>query len=264
MRGSLRLRGLRALYRPLGWIRALLLGLAAIVPIIAKLPPDRVQQVPLALDAVRWCAAWFSVVVPTFVVCASALRYTRRRITDPEDHERLQGLLTHLHNQMFPDEPDERSRITLFRFERLQFRRWPWCPRRGGWLVAIKRSGDMHQDFDKARFQVGVDLTSTCGIAGKAWCDIADAVVIGLPDVHSRKPTKKDIDRYADLTHMSVESVKVRRPRSRSFYGMKIRAKNKKWGVVLVDSSEPQLHTDSIVQVFRSTEGVLSYYVTKV
>lgn len=256
--------GLRAFYRPLGWIRVVLLGLAAIVPIVAKLPLDRVKQVPLALDAVRWCGAWFNVAIPAFVVCAQGLRYARRQISNPEDHERLQRLLTHLHKQMFPNEPDERSRITLFRFQRVQLKRWPWWPRRGGWLVAIKRSGDMHQDFDKARFQVGVDLTSTCGIAGKAWCDIADAIVMDLPDVHSGKPTKKEFERYANRTHMSVESVKDRRPRSRSFYGMKIRAKKGKWGVVLVDSSEPKLNTDLIVQVFRSTEGVLSDYVTKV
>lgn len=255
---------LRALYHPLGWIRAVLIILAALVPIVAKLPDHLVKGVPLAQHAVSWCAFWFNVVVPALVVCATCLRYARRQITDPEDHERLQDFLTHLHKQMFSNEPDERSRITLFRFERFQFKRWPWLPKRGGWLVAIKRSGEMHQDFDKARFQVGVELSDTCGIAGQAWCDIADAVVQDLPDVHTGDPKKKAIKNYAELTHMSVDSVTNLRPRSRSFYGMKIRANKRKWGVVLVDSREPKLDTALIVQVFRSTEIVLSYYVTKV
>lgn len=257
--------GLRTLYRPLGWVRALFVCASAFVPIVAKLPPDKVHRYfPSGLSVVSWCDQWLWVVVPVCVLLATLIRYFRRQITDPEDHERLQDLLTHLHKQMFPNEPDERSRITLFKFHRFQFKRRPWWPRSGGWLVAIKRSGDMHQDFDKARFQVGVELTDTCGIAGKAWCEIADAMVMGLPDVHSGHPAEKTFRRYAKLTHMSVDSVMERHPRSRSFYGMKIRAKKKKWGVVLVDSSEPQLDEVRIVQVFRSTEGVLSHYVTKV
>jgi hypothetical protein len=121
----------------------------------------------------------------------------------------------------------------------------------------------MHQDFS-ARFQVGEELTGNCGVAGKAWCDIADAFVEDLPDVHSGRPLKKDIDRYAKETYMTAEWVRLRKPRSRSFYGMKIRHKQVKWGVIVIDSRDAQLDRNKIVQVFANTQRFLSLYASKV
>lgn len=256
--------GLRVLHRPLGWCRSLLVGASAVVPAVAKLPADKVTQyAPYGLATVIWCNTWFWIVVPTCVGLATVLGYLRRQIVDPETDETLQDLLNHLHKQMFPAAVDERSRLTLFRFQRWQFKRWPWRPKKGGWLIAVKRSGDMHQDFS-ARFQIGEDLTENCGIAGKAWCDIADAFVTGLPDVHSGKPSKKDIDRYASETCMTAEWVRLKKPRSRSFYAMKIRHKQMKWGVIVIDSRDPQLDQGQIVQVFANTQRFLSLYASKV
>lgn len=256
--------GLRVLHRPLGWARALFVSASAAIPFIAKLPIPKVTlYLPQVVGIVRWCDLWVWVAAPACVGLATATGFFRRKIVDPEDAQTLQDLLNHLHDQMFPNDPDERSRVTLFRFQRWQFKRWPWRPEKGGWLIAVKRSGEMQQDF-KARFMVGEELTENCGIAGKAWCDIADAIATGLPDVCSGKPKQRAIKLYAKQTCTSPEWVRAKRPRSRSFYAIKVRRKSKKWGVIVIDSSDPQLNQELIVQVFSNTQRFLSLYATKV
>lgn len=256
--------GFRVLHRPLGWGRSLLAGTAGVIPVLAKLPVDKVTKyTPLGLPVVKWCADWTWIAVPCSVAVATALGFIRRKIVDPETDESLQDILNHLHSQMFPNAVDERARLTLFRFHRWQLKRWPWRPRKGGWLVAVKRSGEMQQDFS-ARFQIGEELAGDCGIAGKAWCDIADAFVENLPDVSTGRAPKRDIDRYARETCTSSDWVRRNAPKSRSFYGMKIRHKQRKWGVIVIDSTDPQLDQPRIVQVFANTQRFLSLYASKV
>lgn len=254
----------RWFYQSLGWCRAGLVAGAAVVPVLGKLPTAKVAlHAPSALWLTKWSDEWGWAVVPAFVTLAATLGFTRGQIVDPEADETLQDLLNHLHKQMFPLAIDERSRLTLFRFRRIQFKKWPWRPAEGGWLVPVKRSGEMHQDFD-ARFQVGAELTKNCGVAGKAWCDIADAFVVGLPDVHTGNPLKRDVDRYAQQTCMTPEWVRSMKPKSRSFYGMKIRHKQKKWGVIVIDSTDSTLDQEGISKVFANTHRFLSIHASKV
>lgn len=258
------LGGFRVLHRPLGYLRSALVAASAVIPVIANLPVAKVATyVPAGVTIIKWSGTWLWLTVPLSVLLATFAGFLRRKIVDPEAADTLQDLLNHLHDLMFPLAIDERSRVTLFRFQRWQFKKWPLRPKRGGWLIAVKRSGDMHQDFS-ARFRVGDELTETCGIAGKAWCDVADAFVAGLPDVHNGNLTARAVKDYAKHTYISEQMVRDKKPRSRSFYAIKIRAKKKKWGVIVVDSEDTQLDREKIRQVFSHTQRFLAIYATRV
>lgn len=254
----------RLIHRLLGWLRSIFVVLSASIPALTGVPIEKAARAGgLAVWLVNWCIEWHWLVVPILLTLASILGIARRKIVDPEANEELQDALDDLHHQMFPNAVDERSRITLFKFQRWQLKEWPFWPKRGGWLVPVKRSGEMHQDF-KARFMVGDELTKTCGIAGKAWCDVADAVVQGLPDVHSGQLKKRALAKYAKLTFVGEDWVEDHRPKSRSFIAMKIRAKRKKWGVVVVDSEDEELDHEKILEIFRHTANFLSGHVRRV
>lgn len=248
----------------MGWLRALCVGLAALIPAITGVPMARAAQAGgLAVQIRTWCQEWHWLAVPILLTLGAILGFTRRKIVDPEADEELQEALNDLHKKMFPDAVDERARITLFKFRRWQLKEWPFLPKRGGWLVPVKRSGEMHQDF-KARFRVGEELSKTCGIAGKAWCDVADAVIQQLPDVHSGQLKARGVRKYAKLTFVSEDWVKEHRPKSRSFIAMKIRVKKKKWGVVVVDSEDEELEHEKILEIYGHTANFLSAHVRRV
>lgn len=254
------------LHRPLGWLRSLLAIVVFLVPLLAKIPPGKAANYSdWAATLVGWCAAWAWSVVPASVVGAASAGYVRRRIVDPEAAETLQELLDHLHSLMF-GVPDNGTRVTLFRFHRWShsLKDWPWRPKNGGWLIAVKRSGEMHQDF-KSRFLVTSDQETSQGIAGHAWCQEPDVYVENLPDVRHGKLKDRQVRIYARATHVTEQWVRDKKPRSRSFYALKLRNKRrKKWGVVVIDSEDAKLDQQKIAEVFKHTQRFLALYATRV
>jgi hypothetical protein len=122
----------------------------------------------------------------------------------------------------------------------------------------------MHQDF-KTRFLVSDDPERSCGVAGQAWCNNADIYLPNLPDFSRADQLKKRaVKKYAELTMVSEDWVRRKCPKSRSFYAIKIKGAKGKWGVVVIDSTDPQLDAVKIEEVFVHTQRFLSLFAAKV
>jgi hypothetical protein len=127
-------------------------------------------------------------------------------------------------------------RVTLFKYVRWRWclRRWPWS----GWLVPLERSGHTTQRTNIA-FRAPDDASQAEGVAGATWASKWAVPVSDLPDL-SENSSAQDIQSYAEKTFVSAEFLgkymRRGRPLARSFLGIPVEVKSKRWGVVVMDS----------------------------
>lgn len=146
---------------------------------------------------------------------------------------------------------EHEHRLTLFRrtccllwIWPFRCRFWPWGKRRfpwSGWLAPVERSGQTTQRTGTV-FLVPDDADNVEGVAGQTWSRNKVVHVKNLPDL-STTPTPEQIAEYARNTWVSEDWVKQRlrsgKPFSRCLYGVPIEVDGERWGVIILDSRNP-------------------------
>jgi len=225
------------------WLQVAAGGLIILVGTIAKLDTkagDKVAAKWVVAGAfVKWIQGdgWW--LFPT-VLLLSGLLGLLRKLTGPPW---VWGTVHHYLDVFAEDcffgessDPLHHHRVTLFRRVRW---RWSWCKYPwSGWVVAVERSGHTTRDHISS-FRAPDDADQAEGIAGKAWTTRGVIRISNLPDLQA-DPTRAAAKAYALATHISEVAAHRRRPRSRSLCGIPIEVKNKRWGVLVLDSRSPE------------------------
>lgn len=247
------------LYRSFHRVLYIAVFLTPVVGGIKALTPELLSEwkhwVPLFVPVVRYVQseAWWLLILLSVVAGTSKLICTY--IGEPWAWETVQTTLEELQSHAFKQNTDplHHHRVTLFKHERCRFRIcfgqwrhkfWPWGRRRGpcsGWLVPVARTGHTTQKT-KTVFLAPDDADAAEGIAGQAWNRSVMIPVSGLPDLNAER-TEANISDYASRTWLSRELVKQRihmgLPTARSYLGIPIEVKGRKWGVLVLDSRDP-------------------------
>ncbi len=76
------------------------------------------------------------------------------------------------------------------------------------------------------------------GVAGRSFFRGDVTIVEDLPDVTGESLAVPVVTDYARRTWSDVDSVYNRRPRARSYVGMRVSVNREPWGVLIIDSTE--------------------------
>ena len=169
-----------------------------------------------------------------------------RGLGDPRLHAVADEVLNRFRDGVFGRDDGDYAhhRVTLFKHHRfrpfgfnLKEDGWPLS----GWLVPLARSGHTAQKTN-VRFLAPDNTDKAQGVAGRAWAARSGtASATKLPDVQ-RNTRALDIRQYAEQTNVPESWVRKRSPRARSLVGFTIETPDgKPWGVLVVDSTNPDL-----------------------
>lgn len=238
-------------------------GIAVLSTSIAA-DPSRLEATSAQLArAAAWADdwAWLGILVCWCVTGACSV--VRRSLGRPKDHAVIGELLNRFRNGVFGDESGDYAhhRVTLFkhyRFRPLGFdfrdRGWPWS----GWLIPVARSGHTAQKTN-VRFLAPDNTDRARGIAGRAWA-AGTAAATDLPDVQSSSSTH-DVQKYAERTSVTERWVKKKSPGARSLMGFIVEAGGTPWGVLVVDSRNPDLDLTKANVQWRNYGSLLDHLV---
>ena len=171
-----------------------------------------------------------------------ALHLVRERIGAPWVWEHIHSMLDDFQACIFKQRRTQQlhhHRVTLFKHKKFHFcldRHW-----KDACLVPIARSGHTSQS-SKTKFYVCDSMENRGGIVGMTWAQRNVVEVHDLPDISSN-PSEGEIADYALRGDVSEDWVRDRlnKPNPRSLCGIPVEVRGKLWGVLVLDSRDPQL-----------------------
>lgn len=226
--------------------------------------PGLMQKIGLFLQRNAWPA------LPLLLIAGSVFGFVARRLGDTPARTALGALLEHMREDVFgehQEDPSHYHRVTLFRKQtwtwrfmyldgwRPRFLGWPG----GGWLVPVMRSGHTTQKA-RSRWSVPDAADNAVGIAGWTWNKDGVTAVQKLPCIAEYcdgEPSDADYEIYAVKSHVPEAWARSRRPEQRSLCGFPVKARGKRWGVLVLDSRAPEMDVEAAQAFFRNTAGVL-------
>lgn len=255
-------------YRVFGTVRFTCLVLIVLVETLAKIPQERVPSLAWVVQfAVTW--KWIST-ISLAAIGALADRLVASR-GDPVIWDKIHDEMDQLQRKAFKrraqGEPDAHHRATLYRW--VKYQRWLCMPlwwRGQGWLVPVERSGHMTREC-RSQWRASDRPEECTGIAGLAWGLSGVVHKADLPDL-SNNPTLKTMTKYAEETGVDAEWLKREQKkghcRSRSFCAIQVRARQRPWGVIVLDSRSPDALPDSALKAFAGSSKKLNWLLERV
>lgn len=173
---------------------------------------------------------------------------------------KAEQILSHSRQHFFKEkfltnDPEFHHRITLFKATRFCYRPrpirhkwWIWGKEYGpmkGWLVPVARSEHSTKNV-KSTFRIPEDGQGAEGAAGKAFFRENPFKLPSegkiLP-VLTTQSSKDHIEEYANSTFVNEQWINSRlgkeKPLARSLFAFRIKCNGKPWGVMVVDSVDP-------------------------
>ena len=171
----------------------------------------------------------------------------------------VKEILEEFRKQIYPGskDPVHLHRVTLFKRSRWVARITFFKKPRFGWLKIIESSGHTMRN-SKTVFYAPNDPDNAEGIAGIAWASNTIIYKEELPDVKDKSCSEEKIREYSQASNTPIEMVKEKRPVSRSLCGIPVEVKGVVWGVLVVDSRQPQIPKDLIERHYALTAKFLS------
>jgi hypothetical protein len=201
-------------------------------------------------------AAWFT--IPLLTITLGIAQITRNQIGPAWVWDHIHMLLDSFQESVFGDEAGDLHHHRATVFKRVRFGRgwrfWDWR----GWLVPLERSGHATRR-SKSIFRAPDDADKAEGVAGSAWAGRRTIYIEGLPDL-SGDTSLNALQNYASATRCTTKWLAKHKPCSRSFCGIPLDVRGKRWGVVVLDSRNEQIKqkTDLIDNFFRINGRYLS------
>jgi hypothetical protein len=246
-----------ALYRFFNGLQYVSISLVPVVGGLTKLPTDQLSKWKTWLPIIEPIGfyvqneAWWLLLLLSGL--AGISKFACAYIGEPWVWKTIQTTLDELQSHAFKQNADplHHHRVTLFKHKQFRFRVkpwrskfWPWGKYRwplSGWLVPVARSGYTTQKT-KTVFLAPDDADAAEGVAGQAWCCNWMIPVSGLPDLYANQTTE-NIEAYAKSTWLRSDLVKMRLVNNyamaRSYLGIPIEVKGRRWGVLVLDSRSP-------------------------
>ena len=219
-----------------------------------------------------------------YILSIFLMRYGNLWILD-----KLQFVLDRYQGKAFvkkanPD-PKDYHRVTLFQYKRGVLFPWHWSaqktfapwgggkhPFRSNYLVPVLRSGRLSRKTN-AIFHVSDSGDASEGIAGRAWVTEEAATAIGLPSIRSGA-NKRDIKVYAESTQSDeamVEAMLEHKkslsrdcPVPRSIVAIPVERFGKNWGVIVLDSRDPDGIASDAVENFKITIALIGQLLERI
>lgn len=204
-----------------------------------------------------------------------------RRIGEHWVWDKLKYILDEFQKKAFPQlqhQSNSMHRVTLYRHQqwrvlgrdvlgerccyiRKKTKRYPWS----GWLVPVLRSG--HKPLKtNAIFKAPSDKDSE-GIGGAAWDSQGVALKRNLQSISS-KSNRTTKERYAKHSICPKEMIEWYAGRGkslpRSIGAIPVYVSGEAWGVLVLDSQDPEGVTDEVLDNFTLTVGVIGQLLEKV
>ena len=182
--------------------------------------------------------------LPLLAVGVAVFQPLRQIFGQPARWKAVKVALSALREQVFREEidsgvPIHHHRVTLFKRTPLRLRicRFPWS----GWLIPVERSGDGTRTTRTVfRLTDNPDLAE--GVVGHSFYRETLLTVSGLPEITGESSTE-ELQEYARKTWCKLEYLKSRKPKSRSFVATRVLVNGNTWGVLVVDSIDPEPKT---------------------
>ena len=186
--------------------------------------------------------------IPLLMVALGLMQVTRWMIGPPWVWDTIHYLLDRFRDYVFEEEsgPLHHHRVTLFKYVRVRFcfRRWPWS----GWLVPIERSGHTTRR-SRTTFLAPDDADRAEGIAGQTWAQNRVVPLAKLPDINEN-PSCDALTEYARQTFVAEAWLQKQRQHAHSFCGIPVEVKGKLWGVIVLDSRNPEAIDQNAIRFY--------------
>lgn len=242
----MRRHGLRGfVYRALIFLQWTAGIILATTQAATKADPSRWQ---FGSDFLTWLqhTAWAT--VPLLIVALGLMQVARWMIGPPWVWDTIHYLLDTFRGYVFEEEggPLHHHRVTLFKYVRVRFWlcRWPWS----GWLVPVERSGHTTQK-SRTAFLAPDDADRAEGVAGQTWAQNRVVPLDKLPDINENPPCDV-LAEYARRTWIAEARLQKQRQHARSFCGIPVEVKGKLWGVIVLDSRNPEVINQNADQFY--------------
>lgn len=148
-------------------------------------------------------------------------------------------------------DPETFHRLTIFKANRKQTE-----------LRIVARSTEATSG-SATRWRIHPDREGECeGVAGVAWFRNCMLTIANLPDVTKCEADDANIRQYAERTYVSQQNVREQRWCARSYAALGLRtADGRRWGVLVLDSMDPEGANDRIVKGMGFTPELLSHII---
>jgi hypothetical protein len=232
-------RTIGQLYNALLSIQVLAGFSAVLVGGVQKADANSLAKIAAVAPEVQRSLAWLQTsawwLLPSLLVVSGGLGLLKKLLGPPWLWNTVHSYLDSFREEAFnvgSDDAEHHHRVTLFRYRswRWRFCRWPWS----GWLVPVERSGHTTQ-ASVSVYRAPDDADRAEGVAGMTWARRKVVNVTNLPDL-SDNPSREDMQRYAKASGMTLEAVRKKLPKARSFCGIPVETKAGVWGVLILDS----------------------------
>lgn len=241
--------------------QATCVALSAFVAAVLKASPAQVEigfgsVGPFLAAVLVWVQERAWILTPAFLALGMVIGWAKRWYGEPEIWRELQRLVDTMKADVFGrvnGDYQHHYRVTLYRYRRWSLRRDP----RFAWLVPVVRSGHTSQNgirvFSINPRQAGQGK----GIAGRAWESEGAIHVQKLPDIRGCK-NPQVLEEYARATNMPAANIRTDGTCSRSFWAVRVEAKGKPWGVLVIDSVTATISSKKALQFFKARAQFLS------
>ena len=211
--------------------------------------------------------------VLAWLILKPLISWLESKVCPPFKEKIIKSLVNKLFTDTKPEDAhDGNYRVTLYKYRKFSFRvllnrKFPW----GEWLCPYERSG-FQRLTSKNRWKVSLNKPSlNKGVAGACFAQEDPIYLSQLPGTSEFRGQggRGHKKLYAQKTNIDYEIVKNRVQTEpdyqwpRSFWGIRIISKGKPWGVLLIDSTLPEIdnneYTKKLVSNFLdSIDLVLS------
>ncbi|MCF6153246.1 hypothetical protein [uncultured Candidatus Kuenenia sp.] len=221
-----------------------------IVLFVSALLKANVPYIPFISSFFDLCQhnAWWIIILFT---CAGGLsQFLNNRIGSPDIWRVVQHILDQYREEVFSKDENTKEdaehfhRITLFKHFKWRWAlvRSPWS----GWVVPVARSGSRTKTKIQCFLASKEHPDDAEGVAGQTWARNRTVIVSDLPDLNIDNPQETDIIEYAKRAFVTKEWICNRMQTNRrglqcrSLFGICIEVKGIPWGVLVIDSRNPE------------------------
>lgn len=204
--------------------------------------------------------AWWQ--LPVFTIAAGVLGLLRKQLGSPWLWDAVKFSLDEIQKIAFTmgdSDGQHHHRVTLFKYVPWAWclRRWPWS----GWLVPVERSG--HTTRSGVSYFKAPDAADQAeGIAGLTWARRRTVGVSDLPELTAQS-SNAELQTYATSTGLSIEQVKDKLPKARSFAGIPVEVGGRVWGVIVLDSRGAKSIRGDVTVIYQPISRVMGKLLEK-